>query len=393
MKVKFDKPAVEPELDDGVKVEYAPAKRPFPVLRWYLILLIVASPIIYFIGTIIADKISIQASGFVSLDLVQVRSPQEGRLAGFNIAVRDEVKIAQSLVSIAPPDFILEQRAREQRDREQAQLKLFKAQTALYQEKKRNAILARESAEARILSLNQSLSLSREQLAHHKKRYKNTLKLKQQGAATAAETEQAKQQLNNAKRQVFNDTAAIEKEKANIANAEAVLLSVAPPSPVSQVSAMAKTTDASVEQMPDSDSAIVKSPIEGRVVEIVAAENQYLQTGEDILVIASMQEGTITAYLEAKHSEYAKVGQPARVRIAEGKALDATVVALPKVAKKLPAEFANAFGVRPLTIVVELQTDEPLPENYQIHGLPVEIKFQPKFVRWLDGVKQSVAQN
>ncbi len=393
MKVKFDKPAAQPELDDGVKVEYAPAKRPFPVLRWYLILLIVASPIIYFIGTILTDKVSIRASGFVSLDLVQIRSPQEGRVTAFNIAVRDMVKVAQPLASIAPPSFILEQRAREQRNREQARLKTYKAQTELYQEKKRNAILARESAEVRILSLNQSLSLSKEQLVHHRKRYENTLKLKQQGAATAAETEQAKQHLNNAKRQYYNDTAAIEKERANIANAEAVLFSAAPPLPDSQVSVLAKTSDASVEQELDSDSAIVKSPIEGRVVEIVAAENQYMQTGEDILVIASMQEGTITAYLEAKHSDYAKVGQPARIRIAEGKTLDATIVALPKVAKKLPAEFANAFGVRPLTIVVELQTNEPLPENYQIHGLPVEIKFQPKFVRWFDGIKQSVAQN
>lgn len=389
MKVKFDKPATQPEIDDGIKIEYAPAKRVFPLFRWYLILLIVASPVIYFIGTIIADKFVIKANGFVSLNLVQVRSPHEGRIASLDIAPWDVVAKDQPLTSIELPRHVVSQLALAQRNREQAQSDRLRAQgdqrkakIEQYKETKRKAKLTQAAAQARLLTLNQSLSLSKEQLEHHKKRYAGILKLTQYGAATAAESAQAKQQLDNAKRQTFNDVAAIEKEKLSLINVESLLASAAYPG----AQALQDTTliPPSKEQLNPSSDSIVVSPIAGRVVEILSKENQYLQAGESILVIAPMREGYITAYLEARHSQYAKIGQSARIRIAKGEALDARIVALPKVAKKLPAEFANAFGVRPLTIVVQLQTDAPLPINHQIHGLPVDISFQPKLLRWLE---------
>jgi len=81
MKIRFHSQPHEPERDDGIKVSYAPAKRNVPKIRWYLILLVVSSPLIYFVTTVLMNNVLVKAQGFVSLKLVEVRSAHAGILS------------------------------------------------------------------------------------------------------------------------------------------------------------------------------------------------------------------------------------------------------------------------------------------------------------------------
>ncbi len=318
MKVRFQHQPGEPERDDGIKVAYAPAKRVFPRLRWYLILLLVSSPLIYFILHIALNNVLVKAQGSVSLPLVEVRSTHAGVLTDLYASPRDRVSKGQLLA-------------------------------ALDAEKQRPDFVARQP---RLTLLKKSVELARTQVADQEKRLRDMQKLFKAGAATTAEVRAARDRLEKSTYLLYTKLTELETER------------------------IARQNAVEAEKHRADSGWPVTAPADGRVVEILANRNGFVDSGDVLMVIAQPQAPQVVAYLDPKFSKYARIGQKATVKFSDGIGVRAHIAELPKVTRKLPAEFTSGFGTRPLSVLVRLALDEPLPEDHQIHGLPVTVRFE-----------------
>src|ERR1700758_2326101 len=93
MKVRFVKPeAGDPDRDRGVRVPYAPGKRHQARWRWYLILLVVGSPFLFFAGNFLYASVLIQAPGFVAQEQMTVRASSQGYVDEVYVKTFDQVK-------------------------------------------------------------------------------------------------------------------------------------------------------------------------------------------------------------------------------------------------------------------------------------------------------------
>ncbi|RTZ57965.1 MAG: hypothetical protein DSZ33_06840 [Gammaproteobacteria bacterium] len=318
MKIRFHNQAKEAERDDGIKVAYAPAKRGFPKLRWYLILLVVSSPLIYFILHTAMNNVLVKAQGVVNLPLIEVRSSHSGVLTDLLVSPGDDVSKGQLLASLGA-------------------------------EKRGPGFVARQP---RISLLEKSVELARSQVADQESRLGDMQKLFKAGAATAAEVRAARDRLEKSTYLLYTKLTELESEWVERLNA----------------------SEAEKHRVENGWSVI--SPADGRVVEILALKNSFVSSEDVLMVIAEPDEPLVTAYLDPRYSKYAYIGQKAAIRFSDGHRATGHIVELPQVTIKLPDEFASGFGTRPLSVLVRLALDEPLAEDRRIHGLPVTVRFQ-----------------
>ena len=47
----------------------------------------------------------------------------------------------------------------------------------------------------------------------------------------------------------------------------------------------------------------------------------------------------------------------------------------PRLTQRMPADLVDQFGLRPMTVVLNLQPADRLGENQKVHGLPVSVRF------------------
>src|SRR5882757_1621439 len=101
MKVRFVKPeASDPNRDRGIEVPYAPGKRHLARWRWYLILLVVSSPFLFFVGKFLYSSVLIQAPGFVAQEQITVRSSSQGYVDQVFVKSLDEVREGQPVAQL-----------------------------------------------------------------------------------------------------------------------------------------------------------------------------------------------------------------------------------------------------------------------------------------------------
>src|SRR5581483_10755380 len=102
MKVRFVKPeAGDPERDRGLQVPYAPAKRHLARWRWYLILLVVSSPLLFFVGDFLYSSVMIEAPGFIAQEQLTVRSAGQGYVDEVYVKPLDEVRQVDPVAKLA----------------------------------------------------------------------------------------------------------------------------------------------------------------------------------------------------------------------------------------------------------------------------------------------------
>ena len=178
MKINYDRKRREPTHEGKMRVPYAPAKRSLSNLKWRLTLLLVLSPFIYFLGKVILALFVAPSSGFVILDTHQYQSPADCKVKEIFVDIGSVVDAGMPIVTFA--DFELDQEIEEVTIRidDIDQINNGSTSTGSY--------------------LRKQLLFARESLAQRKKVHGDIQFLFRQGAATIAELNTAKNQLNEA---------------------------------------------------------------------------------------------------------------------------------------------------------------------------------------------------
>ncbi len=387
MKIRFTPQAQKkPEHIRGVRVPYAEGKRKIPLFaqwRWYLIVLIVSSPLFYLLGKIVFSYIFITAPGFLSLDKLTINSSSAGIIDQFAVPVGGEVAKGEVIAELSNQDLeerrkIIEAELAALLEQQRYQQDLQKKSGVCFHNKQG---IAKKEYQLQLTTAISQQRLAEEMLTYQKNHLDKVSFLQSQGAAPIAELRQAETGYNSALYTVASAKQgvkelqlriALEKEKEHEAakNLEKGKDDL-PLSPKIQ------KLNAELIAIADRKKRLIqKAPSSGRILEHLAKEGQAVAPGAPLMLLARQDQPSIICYLQPKYSRYAKAGRRASVRFADGNAVQAEVVEDAKLVKRLPADLAAPIGTRDLLLLVELVPLENLSADLRVDGLPVMVRFQ-----------------
>lgn len=345
MKVNFhlDKKH-KPQSESGMKVMYGQAKRGGYRLRWYLILAIVISPLLFMAYYLFRTQVWVTAPGVVTSYPLTVTATQAAIVGEIAVEVGDEVGQEQSLI------LLTDRALNEEVDFLQNELVVLsesQAQStdALYQE----AIT------------NTKHSLSKVQQIQRK--YDQFRKKGQVSEVDYA----AVVNVNNALESQLSD------QEIAYENAKRDREQLALAGPVKQQYRALKQE--LVVRRAQQESLTFHSPFDGRILDIYVHEGQRVTDNSPLLTVAQNITPDITAFLNPKYLEYSQVGTKANIVFPDGRKFDATVSRPVEVVNKLPQELQSPFEGQPAYLKVTLSFDKPLEQTRWIEGVEVEIRF------------------
>jgi multidrug resistance efflux pump len=353
MKITFQ-PAksVAPDRERGLRVPYAPAKRTLPRWRWVLILVLVSAPLLFIFGHLLVSLLFVSAPGLIVLQRVPVNAALPGVVDAVPVSPGARVAAGQLVALLRSPD--LEQRV----------IVLRAEATA-----RREAAVPAGPALAQELATG--VRLSSRVVDYQVGHLKGIRFLFDQGAATLAELNLARAQLHQAEIALAQARAALAVRQADAARGEAG---------DRENRTRLQLIEAELEALAVQQARLnAVSPVPALVLDVQAQPGQAVGQGDPLLVLGHLEALSVTAYLESRHLRYARAGQPATVRLANGRKLDASVRDKPEIATRLPEAITPALSSREYMLLITLDLKETLPPEERVDHLPVTVSFPFSF--------------
>ncbi|PIE57273.1 MAG: hypothetical protein CSA33_09275 [Desulfobulbus propionicus] len=365
MKIQFKTPYQrEPERVGGIKIPYAGGKRIVAQWRWYFIVLVVTSPLLYLLITTLFSYVMVTAPGYLSLGKVPINSDSTGIVRRLLIPVGAEVLGGDPLVQLESP--VLQERAM-----------ILDATVEGLHEETAGDLKAKgvSRAEDELQYLQEQYQLAQEMAASQEKYLNDIRFLKKQSAATIAELKQAESALHSALLAKSRAEQGYLNYKARLTtNSEGV----AEPADLDRqqhLQRLQAERDAIENQITRLKQ---RAPHAGRILEIVVTEGQSVTPGTLLMVLGRTEKPGVLCYLAPKYAQYATKGNQAQITFPDGSVQQVIVQQDATLVKRLPADLAAPIGTRELLLQVPLEFTEQVPVEKRIDGLPVTVRFQSK---------------
>lgn len=341
MKVRFKNTRRdEPASDGGMRVLYAPAKRTAYRLRWYLILALVASPFLWFLGRVFLETIRLEAPAQVSLPRVEIRAPESAQVDRIVVGSNETVSLGQPLIALDNPAY--------------------------------RSMLSETGT---INLTNQgSLSLSGQQrqiLAQLLNRAENRVNRLRQLVAAGAATRGELLAAEN-----LRDKAELDLLDFDRTQASANQLSPGLQQQLAQASQARKVAEERLARLS------INAPRNGRVLSIEVVEGENVGPGTLMMTLTTDGTPTVELFLEPKYSDLAQPGQPLQLHLPDGQWLDAVISGEPSEVRPLPPAMRSSFKPNQVTLVLQVHLAEPLPAKWHINALPLTARFPNPISRW-----------
>ncbi|MBF38668.1 HlyD family secretion protein [Idiomarina sp. UBA4520] len=334
-----------PDVDKGVKLGYAPAKRVGYRWRWYLLLALFVIPLLVIAWLIAKPHIFILSEGVITTDPIQLKAPYAAHVKAVNVGRGETVAKNTSLVQLASEELTVEIRKIEE------VLATLSSGGESYNER----IL--QQLEKQINVAEQGVSDQEEFLAIYQD-------FKRSGVIPTHE-------MAVILRSVTESKITYESAKANRLQVQQELKESSVAGTVTQRRQELERQLASLKAR--QEKLNIHSLKEGKVIDVLVKPGEYVQDNQTVALVSGNKEPVIFAYLEAKYFEYTKVGNKATVELPNGDEIRAKVTEPPQLTQKLPPVLVGPFDNKTAVLKVTLEPDSAL--STAIEGLPVEIYF------------------
>lgn len=333
MKISFQSAPAAANESGGLGVPYAPARRHLAQWRWRLLVLLVLSPLLVFLGRLLHGAVWAEMPGFVIIGQAIVKAPMPGRLVRAPGA-GTVVHAGETIGELA--NDVLENEHR-----------------VLTRQRERVLQFVEPPVEP-----SAQIPLLRELAHQHRKHYDSLRVLMQRGAATEAEVAGAHARLAA----TLGQLRSLEQEYALARRHQRPPGPPPPPARLLEVEARLQSLQ-------------LKAPASGVVAQVFGNEGEWFNEGAEIIDIRIDRPARIEVYVEPEWARHAKVGQRATIVFLDGYAHRGRVTEVKMSAQRLPADRANPLTVRRHSIIAMLEPEGRLPEPYRIHLLPVNVRF------------------
>jgi len=342
MKIRFDSSKERnPTREQGLKVLYAPGKRAAFRVRWYLILVLVASPFLWFAGKLLYGAWLIEAPAQLVLSTVEIRARDSARVEHLAVKSGDTVKAGALLVEMDNPEW--RQRLNLLRGLQaNAQRSAEPADTAL------QAVLARQ------------LDRANEKLA-------TAQRLREEGAATQGEVLAAASERDQRESDLlsFDQRQASQRLQPTAGND----------------SAMQKVEEVWLGSR--LESLRLHAQDDAVVSEVFVNEGENVGGGTLLMRLQRTARPMVMIYLDPADDAYARPGQPLKLKLPDGHWLQARVVKAADAVRQLPEGLRMPFAGKQSALVVLAEVDGPIPAGWLVNQLPLVARFPHDFSRLL----------
>ncbi|MEI6287002.1 MAG: HlyD family efflux transporter periplasmic adaptor subunit [Bacillota bacterium] len=327
---------------------YAPGKRNMAKIYWYLLLVLILSPFVYLGYTIFTDTFLMTASGYITFGENTLRSPASAYVKKIMFKQGEGFSSGQKIIELVSPQLLSERQAL------QDEINVFKTQKQKY--------FTDNSEIAKLLQAKDATTV-------YIKKCQETLdamqSLRENGATTIVDTANARRDLNVAEQQYY----ALEAEIARSETTKTVQSTEYFDKNILDTETKLRALNTSISLMN------ISVPEAGSMAKLFVQENEFVKEGQEIAKVVLQKDVFILAYIESKFlSEKLAAGQKVRIRFPNGTIVKGTVSADPVMAELDPSR-SGIVSSDKNKIVVRVTPDEPVPAQYKIADLPVDVLF------------------
>jgi multidrug resistance efflux pump len=338
MKVRFSSTKERsPDQENGLRVLYGTSKRAAYKLRWYLIVALVSSPLLYLAGRVLIDELRPEMPAQLSMPILELRASVGGTVAELPVKVGEQVKAGQLLIQLDNPEW---------------RLRLQQLQPGNL---RRDDLLG-SSAEA--IATN-TINLQDQMV----KLYKG---LQREGGLSSAELLKSEVDLNAQK------LALVELERRlrqdDFPYKGEPIQNLRDQRERDWISGRMKLLN-------------LRALSDGRVAEVLVNQGENVSSGTLLMRIEENEEPLVWVYLPPKQARQARAGQELEVEMPDSSWLEAIVIDQADLARRLPPGLTGSAGANNLALQVPVRFNEPLPSMWRVDQLPLRVRFPLRLPR------------
>jgi multidrug resistance efflux pump len=348
MKVKF-KSNKETNInsDKGLKVQYDSPKRVGYQLRWYFILLLIISPILYMIYLFYLNNYVISAVGIVTSNPIIIIAKTDVNIDKINFIEGQKVNKNLLLIELYNEDIYF-----------------------------KNIYLKKALSDIKVDILNLpkiNINNYNKKIEESRKNFKEIEKIK-----LTFNSWQKKGHIPIIDYTAFNSLYI--SSKNNIYN-EIINKSIA------QLNIEEKNISSSTSQLKQSiarefvenenklNNLNIYSPFNGTIIEKFVYEGQYILKGAPLLKITPDLKPIVHAYLDSEFILYAKKGNQVDIVFPNGFTTLGTIISKAQITNKLPNKLKEPFGNKNALLKVIIKFNKLPDKNQLVEGIPILVNF------------------
>lgn len=338
MKIRFSSSKEQqPTQELGLKVLYAPGKRLAFKLRWYLILLVVTSPLLWLLGRAVLSIWLIEAPAQLVLPSTELRAREPAQVQSLLVKSGDRVMPGQLLMQLDNPEW-------------RARLALLAEPSAALEADTAQQVELRqhEQATLRLLQDNAARRLSQAQA------------LLVVGAATQGEVQAAADELGRRQLAVLQ----FDQLRATPPQEDRDLV---------QRQLEREWLQARLQGL------TVQADEVGVVSEVLVGEGENVGPGTLLMRVQHTEQMLLWAFLDPRYIDYAVPGQALQVGFPDGTWLAGEVVQQVADTAATPDELRPAFASAGRSLRVEVRLNESLAERWKVDRLGLVARFRHRW--------------
>ena len=341
MKIQFKtEKQIDPTKNDGFEVNYAPAKRLAFKIRWFMLVMLIVSPLLFFGWHILSKEVLITAGGILTTEPIVLHTSQSVFIKSIDVKEGDTVEEQQVLIQLSSPEIenelsLLEKNHRRVKQRYQDGFVNLRALYDKEIETLQENIEAQESITDRFKSYGDRGMLGIDE----------QLMLEESIASSESDYQKALIGLEEA---TLNHKVML---RATLIDIELALSS-----------ARAKYSQLTI-----------KAPKGAEINNIFVKQGEFLSEGDPLISLSNLPESIVNVYLSPEQMDYTGIGQTATITLPNGDTYQGIIEKPTQMTGRLPALFSGPFGGAKAAIKVTLTIKPKL--ELQLEGLPVEVRF------------------
>lgn len=327
-------------------VNYAPGKRRVSKIQWYLLVLIIASPILYFIFKMAFDIFIVTGSGNVVFDEQTIRASENSYIKKVFVKVSTDVVDGQPLVDLYAPDLGKEldylTKELETLRTQKKDLELHNPELAPLSKMKGDALI---------------------NFTETKKDYDSLINLRNRGLATIADMAQVRRNYSDAQILIKEIDRKISENQAKYQLAAE-----------NQYGQKIREIQNKIEKANITIASLhVKATEKGSLTKVFVNEGEFVLKGQELMKIATSDTLHIKAYLPSRfvHKKI-RLGDNITILFPDNIKIKGTITDIPDIAEGEPS-VSNIVRKEKNKIVLLIAPVGEIPEKYKVMGLPVDI--------------------
>lgn len=339
-----------------IRVEYAPGRRAVPWIRWCVVLLLVFSPLLFFLYRSFLPWFVVNSPASIAMKRFVVSIPKAGTILEVPFSAGADVKKGDVLFRIEADGM---EAKRERLALLHDRLSSLNTTRAVVEEgQKASGLSGREVA----LAYGILRQAEKDRIAVEG--------LLRQRAATEADLRLARQEENRARADLIRAQSDRFRELE-----EQRTLALQARRDQDALNQEQRRLEHDIEVLESQiTSQDILSPLDGRILDVSVSPGETLPQGAPLATVVNTDFVSIVVFVDSEALSFIRKDAEVSVRFPGKFTLKAQVDRFPSDTQTIPGEFSTFAGAK-RTIRVFLKPMSPIPSEYLIEGLPLIVRW------------------